>query len=427
MGFSADWKWLVSRWGLALFLGLAAIAVAPARPVAAQGNGGAVLTVVAPVIPVREGPSISDRAVGLINLGEQVPVIGPRTDDGWWPVRLADATRGWIRDGADLVSITGEPPKPVKGAALQATTALTGTVVFQTTSGGDIYVISADGTGLRKLTTGLDPALSPDGKQVAFSRWEFPYGLYVINVDGTGERQLLGTPMLKAPAWSPDGTRIAFAYQNGGHISDWIRETKVKDPTTGQKRLLDVKMRADARWRLGVASAADGQFTELDGHEYSFSPTWSADGKHIAYASDKGLSLTWEGVGAAASRDPNTYTLSDRRFVDRAPAWSPDDTRIAFQNRANDYWEILVMNADGSGRTLLTKSPFLAKVPVSSVSPTWSPDSAHIAYLSNAGGKWNIWVMNADGSNQRPMFKAGTLDSLTLEYNNVDERVLSWQ
>jgi Tol biopolymer transport system component len=312
-------------------------------------------------------------------------------------------------------------------SAARASAALTGTLVFQTVSGGPIYTIQADGTGLRKLTTGMDPALSPDGKQVAFTRWDFPSGLFVINVDGTGERQLLGMPLIKAPAWSPDGTQIAFNYQNGGHLYDWVKEFKIKDPVTGLKRTVDRDMPADANWKIGVVSLADGSFHEMYSHNYSFSPTWSPDGKTIAYASDKGLSLTWEDATSASTRDPNTFTLTDRRFVDRSPAWSPDGTRIAFQVRSHDHSQIWTINADGSGRAPLTKSPVFAKVAVSNVSPAWSRDGSHIAFLSNSGGKWDIWVMNADGSNQRPMFSPGTLDGLGLTYNNVDERVLSWR
>jgi sugar lactone lactonase YvrE len=86
-----------------------------------------------------------------------------------------------------------------------------GVIVFQTTSGGEIYAINADGSNLRYLTTGLDPALSPDGQWVAFTRWDNPQNgalgsLWVINIDGTGERVILGDiRQPKSPIWSPDG------------------------------------------------------------------------------------------------------------------------------------------------------------------------------------------------------------------------------
>ena len=62
---------------------------------------------------------------------------------------------------------------------------ITGTFVFQESSGGNIYTMTGDGTTLKKITTGLDPSWSPDGKMIAFTRWDEPTGLYVANADGT--------------------------------------------------------------------------------------------------------------------------------------------------------------------------------------------------------------------------------------------------
>ncbi len=60
----------------------------------------------------------------------------------------------------------------VPGAAAQGGSSdPTGTIVFQTVSGGPIYAIDASGSNLRYLTTGIDPALSPQGDRVAFTRW----------------------------------------------------------------------------------------------------------------------------------------------------------------------------------------------------------------------------------------------------------------
>ena len=307
------------------------------------------------------------------------------------------------------------------------TTPLQGKVVFQTSSGGEIYLINADGTDLRYLTTGLDPALSPDGEWVAFCRWGIDPGLYLINIDGSGERLVFGTLFPKAPEWSPDGTQIALTYQHGGQISDWKKEMTMKRPGSDEVVTMDFDMPADPFWKIGIVNVADGLFSEMYCHDHSYSPTWSADGTIIAYASDRGMSRTWIGIDRAATGDPNTYGITTNWEVDRSPVFSPDGTKIAFQYRTHDHSEIFVINPDGGGRTQLTKSPVLAKVIQNSVSPTWSPDGAQIAFLTDRTGKWEIWVMNADGSNQHPMFAEGVLDGITFEYNNVDERVLSWK
>ena len=304
--------------------------------------------------------------------------------------------------------------------------ALEGKVVFQTVSGGEIYIINADGTDLRLLTHGMDPSLSPDGQWVAFTRWDDNAGLFIINVDGTGERKLFDESQVKAPAWSPDGTKIAVTYQHGGHKYSWVQERKMKMPD-GTKVTMDMDMPADPRWKLGVVQVEDGHLGELYCHDYSYSPTWSADGAKIVYSSDRGIAQTWEGIDSTATQDPNTYGVTPYREVDHSPVFSPDGSQIAIQYRSHDHYEIMVMTPDGSGRTLLTKSPVLAKVPQSSVSPDWSPDGSQVAFLTDRTGKWEIWVMNADGSDERPMFSEGILDGITIQYNNVDERMLSWQ
>lgn len=106
---------------------------------------------------------------------------------------------------------------PVSAAQDETEPAAAGTIVFQTVSGGPIYAVDPDGGNLRYLTDGMDPSLSPDGQQVAFTRWDGPQhgslgSLWLVNIDGTGERMILDeVNQPKSPVWSPDGSRIALA------------------------------------------------------------------------------------------------------------------------------------------------------------------------------------------------------------------------
>ena len=102
-----------------------------------------------------------------------------------------------------------------------------GTIVLQTASGGPIYAANADGSNLRYLTTGIDPALSPDGRTVAFTRWNsaggVPGTVWTIGVDGKGEQQIAGAGDLmqpKSPTWSADGKTIVVNMQRGGTLGD---------------------------------------------------------------------------------------------------------------------------------------------------------------------------------------------------------------
>ena len=95
-----------------------------------------------------------------------------------------------------------------------------------------------------------------------------------------------------------------------------------------------------------------------------------------------------------------------------------------------------MLNADGTGRVRLTKTPLRVIIEQqingaesrswNNVAPAWSPDGSQIAFLTDRTGQWEIWVMNADGSNQQPMFPDEVYDQLQISYNAVDERVLSW-
>ena len=89
---------------------------------------------------------------------------------------------------------------------------LPGKLVFQTAIGGDIYVVNADGTGLRRVTDGIDPILSPDGTQLAFARWGSPAGVFVLDLRTGEERRVATVDRPRSPIWSPDGSKLAFTH-----------------------------------------------------------------------------------------------------------------------------------------------------------------------------------------------------------------------
>ncbi len=392
--------------------------------------GGIKAEVVVRALHVREGPGVDYPSLGHLSQGDVVEVVGVNADSSWLQIVYPASPDGlgWISGREQYVHLSGSLEKlpDVRGTPQPSSSArpeLPGKLVFQTSSGGDIYIINADGTGLKRLTYGLDPALSPDGTQVAFARWSWSSdgrgpGLYIINADGSGDHLLLGVEWPKAPTWSPDGTRLAFTRQHGGHRDHWWKCREIRE-----KRVC-FRMLPDPHWKLGTVRLEDGYLHEPHCHDFSYSPSWSPDGETIIYASDKGLYYTSEKAEQAVVTEPSKGAIS-RDIRDRSPAWSPDGTRIAFQYRSSDHYEIMVMNADGSGRRALTKTPLLADRPVNSVAPAWSPGGQHIVFLTDRGGEWKLYVMNADGSDQRPMFETA-LDGPKFEYYFVDERVVSW-
>jgi hypothetical protein len=389
-------------------------------------------TVTAYGLNVRTGPGTAYPIVGGLSLGDAVEVVGENAAGDWLQITYpaGGESQGWI--AAAYVDLTGSlaevpkvsaPPPPTAAmesrptsTAVPPTPGLTGKLVFQTCNGCDIYVIHADGSGLRRLTDGMDPAWSPDGKRVSFARWRDPRGIYVIDEDGSDETLLFGWSEAKAPAWSPDGSHIVFTrHQAGG------REEDIERSFWGFHWTLP----ANPWWKLGLVRVEDRYFTELLCYDHSFSPTWSPDGEVIAYDSDYGLHLTTTNSSIGGQDfDRSRYALStDTRDI--SPAWSPDGSKIAFGFSQHDHWEIYVMNADGSNRVRLTHEELFAPRPPNNVSPAWSPDGRHIAFFTDRNGKWELYVMNADGTNQRPMFETA-LDGLPIEYGFVAERMVSW-
>jgi Tol biopolymer transport system component len=136
---------------------------------------------------------------------------------------------------------------------------------------GGISVVNSDGTGLRSLTNNVyygglsEPAWSPDGSQIAFVE---AYGdpntvhgtIWVIDADGSGAQNLTG-PVTQAaynrsPAWSPDGSLIAFASSSGLRSSDLYIIAK---DGTGLQRLTATGDASDPAWRLFAPAANAGR------------------------------------------------------------------------------------------------------------------------------------------------------------------------
>jgi TolB protein len=223
---------------------------------------------------------------------------------------------------------------------------------------GNLWTIRGDGTGDRQVAAGVSPVLetpdsarrpswSTDGSQLVFERTAFrdyrlrSLGVYRVDATGRGSRRLTGG---SAPAWSPDGTLIAFV-RGGGVFA-------IKPDGTGERRLTTT-----ARKTAGPLS-------------------WSPDSTRIAVSRGGDIySVRADGTGESR--------LTTTRRAEAQPAWSPDGARIAYL----DGSKIAVINADGTGATSLRSE---------GGSPTWSPDSKRIAFLSEG-----MWVVNADGTGRR--------------------------
>ena len=238
----------------------------------------------------------------------------------------------------------------------------------------EVYVMDADGSDIVNLTnyasaSDINPAWSPDGTKIAFTsdRDGVDFNIWVMNADGSGLVRLMNEPTVYEgrPQWSPDGTKIAFMAIHSMNEEIFV-------------------MNADGSNLIQLTN----DLAEDNG------PTWSPDGTKIAFASnrDGGDFNIWV-MNAADGTGLNRLTFNPG-FNNAGPAWSPDGTKIAFKSHRDGNAEIYVMNADGSDQIRLTNNIVYGDQDVA-----WSPDGTKIAFMSDRDGNAEIYVMDADGAN----------------------------
>jgi Tol biopolymer transport system component len=225
------------------------------------------------------------------------------------------------------------------------------------------------------------PAWSPDGSRIAFVSARdnvmmtyMDMNIYVMNSNGSNVVQLTGKGSEEAkPSWSPDSQQIAYSS---------------RDVFTSDGQLIE-----NPTWDIYVIHV-DGtnpvQLTRDPGSEME--AAWSPDGSRIAFISDQNGSDFNIYVMNADGTD--ILQLTDDSANEFGPAWSPDGGQIAFTSDHSGNVQIYVMNADGSNVALLTEDAS------NSAYSSWSPDGSHIVFESDrSGGNANIFMMDADGHN----------------------------
>jgi TolB protein len=266
----------------------------------------------------------------------------------------------------------------------------------------EIYLMNGDGTNPRRVTENTFgdgfPALSPDGKRIVFDSNRLraegaPLNtahLFVMNTDG-GEQ----TPLTRGSSgtWSPDGKNIAF------HASASGTGQPIKaDPgaATTDSDIFVMNVEGFLKHGGGPKNITNNPAAIDD------DPDWSPDGRKIVFTShaitDNHInSTTAEIYVINADGTGIPVRLTNNVEEERAPAWSPDGTRIAFMCRRGGLdFEICVMNADGTSQVQLTDNT------VGDLTPSWSPDGQKIVFHRPVGGRgrFQLFLMNADGTSQ---------------------------
>jgi Tol biopolymer transport system component len=214
----------------------------------------------------------------------------------------------------------------------------------------------------------------PVSGQIAFSGFhDSQADIYTINLDGSECQRVTSLPGYELyPAWSPDGSKIAFSYNDNGN------------------------------WSLYIANADGTGLTQLfqSNGTLAEAPDWSPDGKQIAFAGDRKI--------CTIDSDGHNYTCRDDiQVLGTSPVWSPDGRQLAFtalHEGPNDVMVAYVMDITGSSLRSLTTNE------ISNSVGSWSPDGSRILLFqarTKSSEPWGLYTMRIDGSDRQFIFERG--------------------
>ena len=243
----------------------------------------------------------------------------------------------------------------------------------------EIWLMDYDGFNQKQITISkalnLSPDLSPDGKKVVYTTYRIATEgsgqvLVVYSIYDAKKYTFFSTGTLNsAPAWSPDGGRIAFTSNLNGNAEIYVANA-------------DGKNHKQLTFHRGIDT----------------SPAWNPASGHIAFTSDR-------------SGNPMIYVMNndgtnERRLTfvgeyNESAAWSPNGSKLAYVSRSGNIFDVYVMEMDSGVTTRLTQGER------SNENPCWSPDSRHITFASNRTGRYQIWSMLYDGTKLRQLTRDG--------------------
>jgi eukaryotic-like serine/threonine-protein kinase len=294
-----------------------------------------------------------------------------------------------------------------------------------------IFLIPPIGGGERKLvdwpvlTTQL--SWSPDGKYLAFARGardKEPSGIFLIAAQGGEARRLTTSEGARdeAPALSPDGRRLAFHRFNGlaSHSLSVVDLDERMSPVAPARRLIEGSASIDSLawtsdgksivygaselgltgrlWRVASQGRNEPELLNFAAPG-AFEVAISRTGARLAYSTWNWDVDLWKLENGVASRSSLSSTLPDFN-----PQFSPDGLKVAFTSSRSGSAQVWVANRDGSNPLKLTDSLYGG-------TPRWSPDGKRIVFDNLlANGQRDIYVVDSSGGQPKPVVEHPAID-----------------
>lgn len=246
----------------------------------------------------------------------------------------------------------------------------------------EIYVMDWDSANMEQVSRhrsiSISPAWSPDGKKIAYTSYVKRVGAKFRNADMllldlvTGKRSLISyrQGINSGASFSPDGRNIYLTISQGNSPDIY-------------KMTLDGNL--------------VGKITNGPAGALNVEPTLSNDGK-LAFSSDRaGRPMIY----TANADGSNVKRITFAGVFNSSPTWSPDGKKIAFSGQSDNNFDIFVMNADGTGMIRLTSAKKPNGRMASNEDPSFSPDGRFVMYTSDRTGKNQIYISTVEGTEER--------------------------